>query len=118
MKSTTLQLRLQQVANHLATGNPRSRPQRREVESAGESIGVAEEEHGRDPSARILEGKARRLHLVLLDVAATQVVDAALGVHLGLVGTGDVGKLGAVEDVEVVVGCVASGVAFSTDGGA
>ena len=79
-------------------------------------IGVSEEQHGRDPSARILEGKARRLHLVLLDVAAAQVVDAALGIDLGLVGTGDVGELGAVEDVEVVVGGVAAGVAFGADG--
>ncbi len=39
-------------------------------------------------------------------------------VDLGLVGTGHVGELGALEDVEVVVCGVTSGVSFSADGSA
>jgi hypothetical protein len=46
------------------------------------------------------------------------VVDAALGVDLGLVLAGRVGELGAREDVEVVVGRVAARVALGADGGA
>jgi hypothetical protein len=46
------------------------------------------------------------------------VVDAAGRVHLGLVRAGDVGKLGAAEDVEVVVGRVAARVALGADRGA
>lgn len=46
------------------------------------------------------------------------MVHAALGVELGEVFAGDVGHLRAVEDVEVVVGCVAACVAFCADGGA
>lgn len=46
------------------------------------------------------------------------MVHAALRVDLGLVGSGDVGELGALEDVEVVVGGVTAGVAFGADGGA
>lgn len=46
------------------------------------------------------------------------MVDAARGVDLGLILAGHVGHLGAGEDVEVVVGGVASAVAFCSDGGA
>lgn len=113
-----LQFQLQQIANHLAGGNPRGRPQGREVQRAGEGIGIAEEQHGRDPAARILQRKARRLHLVLLDLAATEVVHAAGGVDLGLELAGHVRQLRAVQDVEVVVCGMAAGVALGADGGA
>lgn len=46
------------------------------------------------------------------------MVDGAGRVDLGLEGAGGVGELGAGEDVEVVVGGVAAGVAFRADGGA
>jgi hypothetical protein len=39
-------------------------------------------------------------------------------VRLGFVGTGDVGELGAVQDVEVVVRGVAASVALGSNGGA
>lgn len=39
------------------------------------------------------------------------------GVPLRLEGSGDVGELLAVQDVEVVVGGVATGVALGADGG-
>lgn len=45
------------------------------------------------------------------------MVNGALGVDLGVVGSGGEGELGALENVEVVVGGMASGVAFGTDGG-
>lgn len=116
-KNENLQLELQQVADHLTTGHPRSRPQSREVEGAGEGIGITEEEHGSDPATRVFERKARLGHAVLLDVAAVQVVHRALGVHLGLEVARCVGKLGALENVEVVVGSVTSRVAFSANSG-
>lgn len=43
---------------------------------------------------------------------------ATLGVNLGLVGSRDVGELGALKDVEVVVGRVTASVALSTNSGA
>lgn len=46
------------------------------------------------------------------------MVHRAGRVGLGLVGAGDVGELGAVQDVEVVVRGVAACVAFCADGGA
>ena len=113
-----LQLELEQVANHLAARHPRRRPQSREVQRRRESIGVSEEKHGRDPAARVLEREAGRLHLVLLDFAAAQVVHGAGRVDLGLELAGHVGQLGAGQDVEVVVGGVAAGVAFGADGSA
>lgn len=65
-----LQLKLEQVGNHLTSGNARGRPESREVQGGREGIGVAEEEHGRDPATGVLEREARGLHLVLLDLAA------------------------------------------------
>lgn len=112
-----LQLELQQVAHHLARSNAGSRPQSGEVEGAGKGIGVAEEQHGRDPAPSVLEGEARAVHLVLLDLAADKVVHGTGGVLLGLEGSGDVGELLAVQDVEVVVRGVAAGVALGADGG-
>jgi hypothetical protein len=44
-------------------------------------------------------------------------VDCTGGVLLGLEGSGDVGELLAVQDVEVVVSGVAAGVALGADGG-
>lgn len=113
-----LQLKLEQVGNHLTSGNTRGRPESREVQGGREGIGVAEEEHGRDPATGVLEREARGLHLILLDLAAAQVVHGAGGVGLGLVGARHVGELGAVQDVEVVVRGVTAGVALGSDGGA
>lgn len=93
-------------------------PQRRKVQRARQAIGVPKEQHRGDPPAGVLEREAALGHLVLLDLAAPQVVDAAGGVDLGGVLAGDVGPLLAVEDVEVVVCGVAAGVAFGADGGA
>lgn len=112
------QLPLEQVANHLPPGQMRRLPQRGEVKGAGQAIGEAEEEHGRDPAAGVLEREAGLGHLVLLGVAAAQVVHAAGRVDLRLVLAGHVGELRAGEDVEVVVGGVPAGVAFCADGGA
>lgn len=114
---TQLQLVLQQVADHLTGSDACGSPQGREVQGAGEGIGVTEEEHGRDPATSVLKRKARLIHLVLLDLAADQVVHATGGVDLGLELAGDVGELGTLEDVEVVVGGVATSVAFSSNGG-
>lgn len=113
-----LQLHAQQVGNHLTTSDASSRPQGREVQGAGEGIGVAEEQHGRDPATSVLESEAGRVHLVLLDLAALQVVDGTGGVGLGLEGARNVGQLGSGEDVEVVVSGVTTSVALGTDGGA
>ncbi|KAG5912919.1 hypothetical protein E4U53_005095 [Claviceps sorghi] len=93
-------------------------PQRGKVKRARQAVRVAEEEHGRDPAARVLEREAALGHLVLLHLAAAQVVDAAGGVNLCGVLAGHVGPLLAVEDVEVVVCGVAAGVALGADGGA
>jgi hypothetical protein len=46
-----------------------------------------------------------------------QVVHASLRVHLGFVRAGDVGELGALENVEIVVGGVTASVSFGADGG-
>lgn len=114
---TQLQLVLQQVADHLTGSDARGSPQGREVQGAGEGIGVTEEEHGRDPATGVFKRKARLIHLVLLDLAADQVVHAAGGVDLGLELAGNVGELGTLDDVEIVVGSVAASVAFSSDSG-
>jgi hypothetical protein len=45
------------------------------------------------------------------------VVHATGGVDLGLELAGNVGQLGALEDVEVIVRGVAAGVALGADGG-
>jgi hypothetical protein len=57
------------------------------------------------------------VHLVLLDLAADQVVDGTSRVLLGLEGSGDVGKLLTVQDVEVVIYSMTAGVALGTDSG-
>lgn len=90
-------------------------PQSRKVEGARKTVGEAKEEHRRDPAAGVLEREAALGHLVLLHITTAEVVDAAGRVHLGLVGTRDVGELGSAEDVEVVVGRVAARVAFCAD---
>lgn len=113
-----LQLTLEQVANHFPPRDPCRLPQRGKVKSARQAVGKAEEKHGGDPTAGIFESKAAVGHLVLLDVAAAQVVDASCRVDLGLVGSRDVGRLDAGENVEVVVGGVAAGVALGADGSA
>lgn len=112
------QLPLEQVGNHLAARDARRLPQRLHVEGARQAVGEAEEEHGRDPAAGVLEREAALGHLVLLHHAAAQVVHAALRVHLRLVLARHVGHLRARQDVEVVVGRVPARVALCADGGA
>ena len=117
MHHDTLQLELQQVSNHLHGGDTGGSPQGGEVQGAREGIGVAEEQHGGDPATGVLQREARLIHLVLLNLAADKVVHATGGVDLGLELAGDVGQLGALEDVEVVVGGVAAGVTLGANGG-
>lgn len=117
-KPNALELAKSQVAQHLLGREPGRLPQGRHVQRARQAVGEAEEEHGRDPAARVLEREAALGHLVLLDVAAAEVVDGARGVHLRLVLAGNVGLLDAGQDVEVVIGSVAPSVALGADGGA
>lgn len=113
-----LDLADEEVANHLDGSDIGRAPQGRDVEGAEEAVGKAKEHHGRDPAAGVLKGEAVLGHLVLLDVAAAQVVDGARGVDLALKLAGDVGPLLAGQDVEVVVGRVAARVALSANRGA
>jgi hypothetical protein len=113
-----LQLPLQQITNHLATSDPCRRPQRREVQSRRESVGVSEEKHRRNPAARVLESEAGRIHLVLLNIATAKVMHRSCRVDLRLKCAGDIGQLRAGQNVEVIVGGVAAGVAFGADGSA
>lgn len=117
-KDQNLQLSPKQVRDHLPGGDPRRVPQSWQVQGAREAIGVAEEQHRRDPSPGVLEREARRLHLVLLDLAARQVVHAALRVHLRLKRSWRIGQLRALQDVEIVISGVAACVSLGTDGGA
>ncbi len=112
------QLEPQQIRNHLPTRDPRSSPQRREIQRAAKPICKPKEQHRRDPSSSILHRETSLVHLILLDGAALEMVNTALGVDFWLVGAGSVGELGADEDVEVVVGGVAACVAFCANGGA
>lgn len=109
-------LPLHQIPNHLPARNPRRRPQGREVKRARERIRIPKRHHRRDPSSGILKCKARTLHLVLLDVAAVQMVHGADGVDFWLELAWHVGEFLAFEDVEVVVSGVAAGVAFGSEG--
>lgn len=90
-----LKLALGQVTQHLPPCNIRRPPKRREIKRAAQPIGKPKEHHRRNPAASILKRKAALGHLVLLGDAADQVVDAALGVDLGLILAGHVGGLGA-----------------------
>lgn len=115
---SALELGAEELTNHQFASNVRRLPEGREVERARQAICEAKEEHGRDPAAGVLHGEAALGHLVLLDLAAAQVVHAAGRVHLGLVLAGHVGHLRAREDVEVVVGRVAAGMALGADSSA
>jgi hypothetical protein len=111
---TRLQLQPHQVPNHLPGRDPRHSPQGREVQRAREPVGKAKEEHGRDPTPCVLERKAVLRHLVLLDGPATEVMDAAGGVHLGLEPARGKGPLDAGKYVEVVICRVAARVALGS----
>lgn len=114
---TALKLADQEVANHFAAGDVGGPPESREIEGAGEAVGEAKEEHRGDPAASVLESEAALGHAVLLDGTTAEVVDGTGGVNLGLKGAGGIGGLSTGEDVEVVVGSVATGVALGADGG-
>ena len=110
-----LELALEQVGDHFSGGDDNGAPEGGEVEGAAKSIGKAEEKHGRDPAASVLEGKAAFRHLVLLDLTAREPVHAARRVDLSLVLARSVGDLGTRQDVEIIIGCVATSMALGTD---
>lgn len=110
-----LELALEKVLNHLTTSDVSRLPQGRDIEGAGQAIGEAKEQHRRDPATSVLKSEASFRHLVLLDLTTAQVVNGALGIPLGLVLARDVSLLLAVQDVEVVVGGVTTGVALGAD---
>ena len=113
----SLQLPLQQIANHLPTRYPRRLPQRRDIQGTRQAIRKAKEQHRWDPTASVLHREAPFGHLVLFDIAASQVVYATWRVYLCFVLAWHVSELCASEDVEVVVRCVTAGVALSTNSG-
>ena len=115
ISAVALELALQQIRDHLPARHNSSAIERREIKRAGETVGEAKEQHGRDPATGVLEREAALGHFVLLGGAALQVVHAALRVDLGLVLARSVGPLLAGEDVEVVVGGVASRVALGAN---
>lgn len=110
-----LKLTLEQVTNHLPPSDISSLPQRGEIKRTAQPIRESKEQHGRNPPTGVLECKAAVGHLVLLRHATLQVVHRASGIHLSLVGSGDIGGLHAGENVEVVVGGVAASVTFGAD---
>ena len=113
-----LKLTHQQITDHLATRDVGGAPESVEVEGAGERVGIAEEEHGWNPAARILHGEAVLGDAILLDLAAPHPVHTARRVHFTLVLAGHVRPLLARQDVEVVVGRVPTRVALGADSGA
>ena len=106
------ELGLEQVADDLATVEVDGAPQGVDVEGAGEGVGEAEEEHGGDPAAGILESEAVVGHAVLPDDATGHEVHGAGRVDVGLEVARLVGPLLALEDVEEVVGRVPPRVAL------
>ena len=111
-------LETQQIQDHLPTSHPARIPQRRQVERAGEAISQTKRNHGRNPATRIFQRKAGRIHLVLLDGAAAEMMDGARRVDLRLERARRVGRLCALDDVEVVVSSMTASVTFGADGGA
>ena len=112
------ELESRQIHHNLPPSNPSSPPQSREVQSAAQTIGKSKEQHGWDPSSRILQSKASLFHLVLLDGSTVKMVNASLRVDFRLKGSWSVGELSSNQNVEIVVSCVTAGVTFSSDGGA
>jgi hypothetical protein len=110
-----LQLSLKEVSDHLSASDACSGPEGGEVQGARKSVRVAKTQHRRDPSTGIFESKAGIFHLVLLDIAAAQVVNASLWVRLGFIRSGAPSELGALENVEIVVCSMAARVAFGPD---
>lgn len=108
----------QQIPQHLASSDNRRNPHSRKVERARKCIAKAKKHHGRDPAARILEGKAVLRDLVTLDLAALEVMHAARRVDLGCEFARLVRPFLPSQDVEVIVGRVSSRVALGSDGGA
>lgn len=114
--ASNLQLAPQQIPNHLSTSDPRRPPQSREVQGGRKGIGIPEAQHRWDPTSGILEGETCFIHLVLLDGAAMKMVHASLRIDFWFVGAWCVGKLGPSQDVEVIIGCVPTRVAFCAYG--
>lgn len=111
-----LQLANGEVPYHLAAGDEGGAPEGVQVEGGEEAVGEAEEHHGWDPAAGVLEREAALGHLVLLHGSPAQVVYRPGGEDLGLVVARCVGPLLPCQDVEVVVRGMSTGVSFRAHG--
>ena len=89
-------------------------PQCLPIERTGERICKAKRQHKRNPTLSELQRPTTLVHLVLLDVATTKMVHGAFGIAFLDERVRWVGPLLALEDVEVVVGGVATRVALRT----
>lgn len=107
---------MQQIPNHFPPRHPSHLPRRRKIHRARQRIGIPKRKHARNEAYRVLERETRGFHLVLLDVAAAEMVHGSLRVDFGLERARGEGELGSLDDVEVIVGCVAACVAFGSDG--
>lgn len=112
-----LQFSPQQIRDHLPSSDPRSPPQSRKIQSTGKTIRKSEEQHWRDPSTSVLKSKASFVHLVLLNSTTTKMMNTSLRIDFWLKVSWRVSELSTSDDVEVIICCVATRVAFCSDGG-
>lgn len=87
-----------------------------DIEGTSNGITKAEEHHGRNPTARILQRKAVFGELVPLCSTPDKMVYGARRVDFGCILAGFVCPLFARQDMEVIVCCVSSRVALGADG--
>lgn len=107
----------EKVSDHFTRSDPDGDPEGGQVEGRRENIGETKGKHRWDPALSEFESPASAFrHHVLLDRAAAEVVNGSGGIVLGLERTGWERELLANKNVEVVVGGMASSMAFSANG--
>lgn len=116
-RSNHSKLEPSQILHNLSSSNIRSSPESWQVQGAAQAVCKSKEQHRWNPSSCVLQSEALVIHLILLDCSTVKVVNATLRINFWLKASRSVSQLGSNENMEVIIGCVATGMAFGSNSG-
>lgn len=100
-----------QVPQHLPSGDVHCPPQSVKVKSARECVTKSKWQHARNPSLSQFQCPTSVMHLVLLDITSSQMMNTSLWVSFHFQSMSWCGPLFTLQNVKVIISSVSSRVA-------
>lgn len=100
-----------QIPQHLPAGDVDCPPQSVKVKSARKCVTKSKWQHARNPTLSQFQRPTSMMHLVLLDITSSQMMNSSLWISLHFQSMGRCGPLFTLQNVKVIISSVSSRVA-------